>query len=336
MAPAGLGPPGWPPLSKVVFSSDQLPVGLDDDARLALWCDVYRDTICNFDVSRLESVPFSSTYEFVQVEDLAVVHYSGTMGRVARSRSHIAADSAESIFLSFNGDAPFAISARGTVHFFAPREAKVLLSTEPVDARYRLPADWSGLVLPADEVRVLVPHPEDLAYRPIDPGNEALGHLRRYMDFLSNEPAFDAHAAIAAPIKRVLLDLVALTLGGSRDAVEAARFRGLRAARLQQILAAIHAGYTEPAFSTEAVAMRLRLSANYIQKILTESGASFTERVLELRLHKARAMLSRPLHLHAKVSEIALECGFNDISYFNRCFRRRFGAPPTHYRGVRG
>jgi AraC-like DNA-binding protein len=34
-----------------------------------------------------------------------------------------------------------------------------------------------------------------------------------------------------------------------------------------------------------------------------------------------------------KISDIAYACGFNEASYFNRCFRRRFGASPTQYRG---
>jgi transcriptional regulator GlxA family with amidase domain len=33
---------------------------------------------------------------------------------------------------------------------------------------------------------------------------------------------------------------------------------------------------------------------------------------------------------------IAVTSGFSDISYFNRCFRRRFGASPLHYRGGNG
>jgi AraC-like DNA-binding protein len=33
-----------------------------------------------------------------------------------------------------------------------------------------------------------------------------------------------------------------------------------------------------------------------------------------------------------KVSEIAYACGFNEISYFNQTFRRRFGASPTQFR----
>jgi AraC-like DNA-binding protein len=35
-----------------------------------------------------------------------------------------------------------------------------------------------------------------------------------------------------------------------------------------------------------------------------------------------------------RVSEIAYTCGFNEVSYFNRRFRARFGASPTEYRGA--
>jgi AraC-like DNA-binding protein len=33
-----------------------------------------------------------------------------------------------------------------------------------------------------------------------------------------------------------------------------------------------------------------------------------------------------------KVSDIAYACGFSDVSYFNRCFRRRFGCSPRELR----
>ena len=34
------------------------------------------------------------------------------------------------------------------------------------------------------------------------------------------------------------------------------------------------------------------------------------------------------------ISEIAYSCGFNDISYFNRCFLRKYGMTPSLYRSV--
>jgi AraC-like DNA-binding protein len=43
-------------------------------------------------------------------------------------------------------------------------------------------------------------------------------------------------------------------------------------------------------------------------------------------------MLADPRYDRLKVSEIASACGFNEIPYFNRCFRRRFGASPTEFR----
>jgi AraC-like DNA-binding protein len=102
-----------------------------------------------------------------------------------------------------------------------------------------------------------------------------------------------------------------------------------------EILSSIKSGHADPAFSLHRVSAKLGLSPRYTQDLLCETGTSFTERVLEMRLQTAREMLSNPRHDRLKVSEIAYACGFNEVSYFNRCFRRRFGATPTQYRGGR-
>jgi AraC-like DNA-binding protein len=111
------------------------------------------------------------------------------------------------------------------------------------------------------------------------------------------------------------------------------RYLGLRAARLVDIIAEIKANFADPSFSPRTIASKFGLTPRYIQELLSETGTSFTDRVLELRLQKARTMLADPRHDRVRVSEIAYACGFNDISYFNRSFRRRFGASPLHYRG---
>ena len=112
--------------------------------------------------------------------------------------------------------------------------------------------------------------------------------------------------------------------------------RGLRAARLQHILVEIRAGFATPGFSPHAVAHKLGVTPRYVQNLLQETGSSFTERVLEFRLQRACAMLADMRHDRMKIGEIAEACGFNEIPYFNRRFRRRFGASPTQYRGRSG
>ena len=59
---------------------------------------------------------------------------------------------------------------------------------------------------------------------------------------------------------------------------------------------------------------------------------SFTERVNELRLQRAFSLLAETRGTERRISDIALDAGFSDISHFNRLFRSRFGDTP---RGVR-
>jgi transcriptional regulator GlxA family with amidase domain len=53
---------------------------------------------------------------------------------------------------------------------------------------------------------------------------------------------------------------------------------------------------------------------------------------LELRLQAARKMLADPRSDRLKVIDIAYASGFNEVSYFNRRFRQRFGEKPSDAR----
>ncbi|MER9307142.1 helix-turn-helix domain-containing protein [Mesorhizobium sp. M0293] len=72
---------------------------------------------------------------------------------------------------------------------------------------------------------------------------------------------------------------------------------------------------------------------NPYMSAMSESGQTLEQRVTSLRLRKAFDMLTSPQFDKLKISEIALAAGFNDISYFNRAFRRTFGLSPTQSRG---
>jgi AraC-like DNA-binding protein len=43
-------------------------------------------------------------------------------------------------------------------------------------------------------------------------------------------------------------------------------------------------------------------------------------------------VLADPRRVAAKVSVVALDYGFADVSYFNRVFRRRYGVTPSDVR----
>ena len=59
-----------------------------------------------------------------------------------------------------------------------------------------------------------------------------------------------------------------------------------------------------------------------------EIGMPFRKYCLLLRLQKAAALLEDPT---SKAIDVAIECGFDNISYFNRSFKAQYGVTPMEY-----
>src|SRR4029077_7849493 len=127
-----------------------------------------------------------------------------------------------------------------------------------------------------------------------------------------------------------LLDLTSIGLGARGDLALKARRGGLRAVSLRPARMILQKRCAEPYFSAQKLAAAAGLSERYVNELLYEAGASFAVRLNELRLRKGGELLASG---EGRISDIAFDCGFNDLSYFNRCFRRRFGLTPTAARG---
>ena len=60
------------------------------------------------------------------------------------------------------------------------------------------------------------------------------------------------------------------------------------------------------------------------------AGMPFIQYLNDYRLTMAGELLKMT---EESVTQIALKCGFENLSYFNRLFRRKFGVTPGQYRG---
>jgi AraC-like DNA-binding protein len=243
------------------------------------------------------------------------------------------ADGNDDIVLGYHEAGPGAVSQLGREAAIARGEAILLSNADRGWARVS-GGRHVGLRLSRAALAAAVPGLEDRLVRPIAASNSnaALRSLSGYLKML------DEAEALATPeLQRLVVahvyDLAALAIGTSRDAAVIAEGRGLRAARLREVIAAIEADFGDPGLSPDGIALKLGVSPRYVQDLLHDTGLTFSARVLELRLQRARAMLADPRHGRLRVGEIADACGFNEIPYFNRCFRRRFGASPTELRG---
>jgi AraC-like DNA-binding protein len=62
-----------------------------------------------------------------------------------------------------------------------------------------------------------------------------------------------------------------------------------------------------------------------------ETGAPFRAYLHDLRISRAKALLADP---YLTITEVAQAVGFNDLSHFDRTFRRVVGQSPTEYRAT--
>jgi AraC-like DNA-binding protein len=108
----------------------------------------------------------------------------------------------------------------------------------------------------------------------------------------------------------------------------------VRAARLRLIKEDIAAQLDRADLSVATIAARHRIKPRWIQRLFEREGMTFTEYVLAQRLARAHRLLADPRYASQKISTIAFNVGFGDLSYFNRAFRRRYGAAPSELRAA--
>jgi AraC-like DNA-binding protein len=179
---------------------------------------------------------------------------------------------------------------------------------------------------------LLTPHVADLdalVARPIPKDNRVLQLLVGYATLLENQAEL-ATAELRHMVATHMHGLATLLLGGGGDL--GLPEQGLRAARLRAIKDHILGRIEHHGLTLADVARSQQISESYIRQLLAENGTTFTDFVLDGRLTRAHRMLVGPLYADRSISAIAYESGFGDLSYFNRTFRRRYGATPSDIR----
>ena len=192
--------------------------------------------------------------------------------------------------------------------------------------------DHRVIRLPRASLSPLVRNIDDFVLRPIPHGAGMLNLLRIYADAVFADPALTLPGAQRLAANH-LSDLIAVTLGATRDAAAVAEGRGVRAARLRAIKHDIEGHLTSGNLSLDAVAKRHRISDSYIRKLFESEGTSFSQFVLGRRLVRAHRMLTDRHWSDRSIASIAFEAGFGDLSYFNRTFKRFYGLTPSESRG---
>lgn len=317
-------PTGAADFTSLRFSTCGLPARM----RIPMWREEFGRRIVHADIEPSSDVPFQVEATLQAVQGLRTLAWQGSAMRFNRSRGNIV-DGDDSIGIVVCSSSGGRLSQRGRDIELRAGDAIALLHSEPVIVAYAEGLQF-GLSVPREALTSRVTDVESLTMRPISRRTEALRLLMTYL-----KSAFKEGFLAVPKLRDVVLthvhDLVALAISECAPLGESSA-SAVVAARHSAALGHIAAHFQDPELSLEAVARRQGISPRYLQHLMTSSGTSFTERVNELRLQRAFALLIEPHGNWRRISDIALEAGFSDISHFNRLFRSRFGISP---RGVR-
>lgn len=99
--------------------------------------------------------------------------------------------------------------------------------------------------------------------------------------------------------------------------------------KMYAIASYIHAHYAEE-LSLEMLAQKFFISSYYLSHQFKDvTGFTLTDYIQMTKVRNVQAML---LNTQSPITEVAMTCGFNSFSQFNRVFRKHIGLSPSEYR----
>ncbi|MDP9012625.1 MAG: helix-turn-helix domain-containing protein [Pseudomonadota bacterium] len=105
-----------------------------------------------------------------------------------------------------------------------------------------------------------------------------------------------------------------------------------RSSTLRAVEAYIERRLVDVGLNSNAIAAGVGLSARYINQLFKSQNTSMMRYVWSRRLERARQALLDWDVRRRPLTDLALQCGFNDPVHFSHAFKKRFGCSPREYR----
>jgi AraC-like DNA-binding protein len=298
------------------------------------WREEFCRRFCHLDAETTTAERIECTVEISQVGSLSFGTAYGSSGSLLRTRSLLSDGHDDLVLLTaIKGDA-LAVQ-RGRSIELRPSEMCITSLDHIGESRLSEGGRYTALRMPRRDLMAMSKNIEDKIARPLE-GSAALKNFigGYYALCAGTAPALDLTSQHA--MARHMMELVALLAetGGAAPsrASNNGSGNGLGAARLQLIQAQLLEELHDGGLTIGSVARRACLSPRQVQRMFEQTGSTFSEFLLEQRLLLAHRRLAAAGARWEKISAIALDAGFSDLSYFNRSFRKRFGMTPSEWR----
>ncbi|WP_407194675.1 helix-turn-helix domain-containing protein [Bradyrhizobium sp. STM 3566] len=260
---------------------------------------------------------------------LEIAHIAMNIAAVDRTARDIRLDYGENLFLIFQLEGTCGIEQSDSRSILNPGDCALVDSSRPS-------VFWLGGSF-ANHLSVHLPRqmllgtgPERSQIAPVLYSSDPMSAVLRGL--VAKIGARPESQSKAASLRQLLFDAVRQAFISDEETEIPVPEEG--EARLERALLIIERYLTDERLTPRWLANRLGISLRTLQREFSELDHSVTTYIRHRRLCLARDRLRRSGFEGdaMRISEIALDCGFSDISYFNRCFREAFDCKPGDLR----
>ncbi|MGE8317656.1 MAG: helix-turn-helix transcriptional regulator [Comamonas sp.] len=242
-------------------------------------------------------------------------------------------DGSDDVYLSRVDNGVAGRSASG--EFIARPGALVLMSKARPHEGLTPPGrscSTAGIVVPRASLLRLLPHLEEAPFRLLPANTAGAAMALDYAALIAQAPQLTPAQLQAATSH--LQELVASVIDPHWGTAQPPGGDAQALPRLALIQRDIRAHIDWPGLSLAFIARQHHLTPRQIQRLFAQQGGSYSDFVARARMERARALLADPREGHRRVLDIALDCGYDDVTAFSRAFRRHFGMSPSDARNA--
>ena len=219
-------------------------------------------------------------------------------------------------------EADYEVDVKGG-HRLDVSKGDIVIVNESLRQSFTIPGTrLLAIVLDERKMGDIAPQIRSRAIHHVPAARPGVALVAGYADLLLADASLDEEGARLAGDH--LYQLVALALG-AEDRVRP-DLPGIGGARLALVKQDMARHLTDPELDIAAVARRQGVTPRYIQRLFERERTTFGHFLRDARLDLARNALETG---GGPISAIAFDCGFGDLSHFNKAFRSRFGATPS-------
>jgi AraC-like DNA-binding protein len=294
------------------------------------WREEFCRRFCQLDAETATAERIECTVEISQVGSLSFGTAHGSSGSFLRTRSLLSDGHDDLVLLTaIDGDA-LAVH-RGRSIELHPSEMCLTSLDHLGESRLSEGGRYTAIRMPRRDLMAISRNIEDKISKPLE-GNPALkSFIGGYYTLCAETgPAFDA--ITQRTMARQMMELIALLVETGGGAPSSASQGNFEPARLQLIQAHVLENLHDDDLTLITAARHARMSPRQVQRLFQQTGSTFSEFVIEQRLLLAQRRLSSAGARREKISAVAFDAGFGDLSYFHRSFRKRFGMTPSEWR----